>query len=525
MKSIACAFLAVILSSLPAMAHKCFVVKTSPRNGSKAVPVTLKHIEVRFNAPIRTDSWSFVRIKGRKAPHILGRPEFVSNRVVRLPVALEANTTYAIGINGPKYKNFRLAADGRVSCKPHVLFFTTGRDLRAFSPGSKTMPKPLALGLEASKLMAMPGPGIALPPAKLQAVPPSGYQRGPRPGDPRVTARINRRREMVRRLGLPRYLVMRPYRDRTEGAFAILVPRGWRVAGGIMRLIPQQTGGPFNAMQAKVNFWVFSPDKRINMHWFPKWYFIDPRHKPILRGHVGRSYQGATVQPVMSPQTFAMRVVFPRLHKGRAGQARIVSQRNLPRLAGLFKMISPGARRMGFGIQAGQVKVTYVENGVRYIEIITVVIENAGRWVGGLWSNTFTQVVRAPVDEINKWGPIMSAVQMSIRIDPKWLAKELWNVLKRMKIARGTWARIRQIGREIVAHRRKTTWLINYHQQLNLKGQQLYTNPHTGRPEVGPIWYERRWQNRDGGVIYTNNWGFNPGPGWKVSNPRPITAD
>lgn len=331
--------------------------------------------------------------------------------------------------------------------------------------------------------------------------------------------------QMVAQMGLPQTLTMKPYRDKTEAAFSVLVPKGWQTAGGVIRMYPQQTGGPFNAMKAKFSFWVFSPDKRVVMHLFPTWYYMDPNYKPILQGQVGKSYQGATVKYGMTPQQFAMKVAFPEMHKKvQVSGVRVISQENLPRLAQVARKMNP-AVRMGVKITAGQVKVTYTENGVQYLEIYTVIIEHTGQLVAGLWSNSYTQVVRCPVNEVNKWGPIMAAVQGSFKIDMKWLTGELKGQTTRQGKAAQTWGQIQQLGRQITQSRQNTTALINYHQQLNLKGQQLFTNPHTGESEVGPIWYERRLQGPDGTVIYTNDQSVNPGGGWKASQPRSISAD
>lgn len=334
------------------------------------------------------------------------------------------------------------------------------------------------------------------------------------------------RAQMVQQLGLPQTFILYPYKDKTEGAFTVLVPKGWQTGGGVWRLSPQQTGGPFNAMKAKFNFWVYSPDKKVVMNLYPTWYYMDPRHNQILANQIGRSYQGATVQYAMTPQQFALKMAFPELHKKNpVSNVQVVSQQDLPQLTQVMRKFNPGAVRLGVQYSSGQVKVTYVENGVQYLEIFTVVIEQTGKLVNGLWSNAFTQVVRCPAAEVQKWGPIMAAVQNSFQIDMKWLSGELQGQQTRANTASRTWSQIQQIGSEITQSRQQTTALINYHQGLNLKGQQLYTNPYTGQPEVGPIWYERRLQHPSGAVIYTNSHDLDLGSEWKASEPRSVTAD
>ncbi len=504
MKKMLAAVLIVLLSASVASARRCFVVKTSPVNGARNVPVTLKNIEVTFNAPVKRNSYSFVRIKKGRTPDDIGQPMFVSPRVVRLPVALQARTKYSIGVNSARHRGFRLAADAKVSCKPHIISFVTGPETRQLKIKSPKLSRPVKALPKWSSLLSAPGAGVT-----LQAQNATGQlgQGGTGGGS-----------------GVPAVLMLMRYVDRGEKAFSCLVPRGWKVAGGIQRLMPNRTGGPFNAMEAKFNFWIFSPNRQVVMHWAPHWYYMDPAYNPILRRFVGRPYQGATVLGALSAVDFAKRVVFPRLHQGRASQVRLVEQRRLPRVAALSAQLNP-ATRYGVRYDAGIVKVSYVENGVRYLEIITVVTEYTGRLVAGLWTNRFTSVVRAPAGLFKKWAPVMAEINRSFRINPKWLIAEIKGRMKRQGIAAKTWAQIHNIGQQIVANRQKTNALINNHQYLTLTGRQMYTDPYTGKPIVGSMYYQRRWQDPNGNVIYTNNPGFDPGAGWKISEPRPITAD
>ncbi len=121
----------------PASAQGCWVVATRPGQGVTDASSISKEIMVRFNAPVKTDRYSFVKhpLKGA-FPRVTGKPYFISNKECRLPVALKPDTTYAIGVNTGRFTNFRLAADERLPCLPFLLIFHTGPAV-ASSPGRR----------------------------------------------------------------------------------------------------------------------------------------------------------------------------------------------------------------------------------------------------------------------------------------------------------------------------------------------------------------------------------------------------
>ncbi len=334
-------------------------------------------------------------------------------------------------------------------------------------------------------------------------------------------------REQVRQ-SLPGVMMFQRYIDRTERAFSCLIPRGWRIKGGILRLTPQQSGGPANAMEAKFNFWVISPQGRVMIHWVPHYYFIDPRYSPILKNFRGRGYWGMPVMALMSPQRFALKVIFPRLHPaGSVTGVQVAGQRNLPRLAAEYRRhqlrIMHG-RDLGIRFQAGQVWLTYTENGVAFLETIMVVIEDRGRLVNGQWTNRFGLVIRAPRSQFLRWLPIVAEIGRSFVLSPQWAVREVRNQQARQDYARGIQQRIHEIGRDIVEHRQRTNEIIQQQAYVTLTGRVFemdgtFTDPFTGRQVKGSTWWKYRWQDANGNIIYTNSAKYRPGHGFKLSRP------
>jgi len=66
-----------------------------------------------------------------------------------------------------------------------------------------------------------------------------------------------------------------------ENAFSILIPTGWKVDGGIVRVDPLAQGGPAQSIAAKLDFTV-KKDTRgtVMIRWLPDVLFFDPRYSP-----------------------------------------------------------------------------------------------------------------------------------------------------------------------------------------------------------------------------------------------------
>ncbi len=99
------------------------VVSTVPANGERRVDPTLGRIEVRFDRPMnrRGRSWCG---GGGDYPDVIASPRWEDDVTAVLPVRLEPEHTYRIGINCPSGQNFRSLEGVPVGSTP--LWFTTG---------------------------------------------------------------------------------------------------------------------------------------------------------------------------------------------------------------------------------------------------------------------------------------------------------------------------------------------------------------------------------------------------------------
>ena len=99
------------------------VVKTDPVVYKNDVPASLDKIVVEFNSEMQDGSWSWTG-GGETYPETTGKPYYDSSKTkCTLPVKLAPGKVYVIGINSPKYKNFK-SESGRPA-KPYVVMFAT----------------------------------------------------------------------------------------------------------------------------------------------------------------------------------------------------------------------------------------------------------------------------------------------------------------------------------------------------------------------------------------------------------------
>jgi hypothetical protein len=276
----------------------------------------------------------------------------------------------------------------------------------------------------------------------------------------------------------------------------MLVPKGWTVEGGILRVDPTAAGGPGNSGEAKLGMAVKrDAEATVAVAWLPHVYRKDPRHIGMAAGQfpVGSNYMGMPVRPYTGPFEYAKRIVVPELHGKRIENLKVLEEKPLPGLAKVFQ--SFGDRLAGVlnpylgqalkvSIEAGSVMIEYDEGGVRYREVITVVSENQGPLVGR-WTNRLTVIGRAPAAEFEVWAPVLLEIAYSPEVDARWVRGEVRGQMERARIALRTQAEVQAIENAITENRRDTNATIAEHEHLSLTGREKYEDPFTGKRRIG----------------------------------------
>ena len=460
-----CSFFIFYIS--PSLANELKVVNSVPSNGANNVDPFLSEIEICFSAPVKMNSWSFVKTDRGEFPETMGDPYFPDNQTCILPVMLEPGTTYSVGINSMTRKGFKSAADERIAVIPFVLTFTTGREEGKGAP-EQTRPQNIK-----------------------------------RPSTIASSKNDSSMTIIFRRVSEPR-----------EKAFSIIIPDGWQVEGGIFRVDPTAQGGPSQSIAAKLDFTV-KKDRQgsVMIRWLPDVLFFDARMSPAGQMGLlppGSNYQGMTVYPVMPAQQFISQIVFPYAHP-QVSNPQVMEQQRLPALAQKFQQrVHAAMPNTTFSYDAAISTFAYREGNNTYKEKIITIIENWGQLGAGMWGNKETFLIRAPKDEYDKWAPIFSVIQDSVVINRQWLMGEIRGQMERSRIARDTQREIQRIDQEIVEHRQKTNAEIHNDMFLNLTDQEEYVNPYTNQVETGSNQWKNRWINESGDVIYSNDDDYDP---------------
>ena len=322
---------------------------------------------------------------------------------------------------------------------------------------------------------------------------------------------------------MPDSLIFRQMTEPNEAAFCIIVPQGWQLEGGIVRVDPMMQTQSAQSIAAKVDFSVKSDAVgTIMIRWLPEMLYCDMRFSPAGRMGMfppGSNYQGMTVCPLMAPQDFLANVVFPGVHP-QAITPQIVTQKNLPSLAQkyhqrLASIHMPG----GFGHDAASISCTYTEGDTVYREQSFTVIENLGPMAGGMWSNKESFYFRAPEGKLDDWRPVLSHIQSSVRFNSQWLQQEIAGQMQRSgiftQVQQASIARdqrmleiqrqVQEIDRQIVEHQQRTNAEIQNDVFLTLSEQEEYLNPYTGDVDTGSNQWDYRWVTADGDEFYVND--------------------
>jgi hypothetical protein len=294
-----------------------------------------------------------------------------------------------------------------------------------------------------------------------------------------------------------------------ENAFSILVPDGWRTEGGIFRINAVEAGGPLNAIEAKIDI-AFKSDEQgtVMLHRLPD---IVYAHAGIGAGGFppGSVYQGAQVMAILSAGEF-LQALLPNL-RPRATNVEFLEVRELPELVRVYReacgdtntmLTQIGGPQAAMSFDAAGALVEYVEDGVRYRELlVTVVVDMPAAFI---WGNKDTLTFRAPATEFERWRPVLDIMRYSVQLNPQWVMAEAGGQRERCNIVLETQREVHRISREIADNQRRTNEEINYENYLVLTGQEDFVNPYTNEVERDTNEYQYRWVTPDGQYYFTN---------------------
>jgi len=309
---------------------------------------------------------------------------------------------------------------------------------------------------------------------------------------------------------VPDPLIFVRVKEPNEGAFTLLMPKGWISQGGIFYVDPNTTNGYANSVGPKGNFLVKKDQAgTVMIHWLPDYWYCDTRYSPAGQMGLfpqGSYYNGMMVAPCPGAADFLLRFVFPQLRPDATG-FQVLSRDPLPKVIDKYRRqaVVPGC-----SYDAVRLTVRYTQGGVTYKEQMSCVIENLGQIAAGMWQNKETVCARAPLVDFAAWERVGSMIYNSARFDPQWLAAAARATAERTRNAQATQRYIQDADRQIVEHRQQTNAEIRHEGYLLITGQEDYVNPYTGETEIRPDGWQYHWENSNGEVVVSNLNDYDP---------------
>jgi len=341
--------------------------------------------------------------------------------------------------------------------------------------------------------------------------------------------------------GQPRFVQVS---EPNERAFTLSIPEGWIVEGGIFRINPMMSGTMAQSISAKLDMIVKSDVEGTKMvHFLPCFFYVDTRFSGMIgcMFQPGSVYNGMTVMPLPPARDFLWQLCVPQIHQS-ASNITFEGATDLPSLA--QGRAEENMRSTGLMLQydAAVIQYSYQEQGRHYQERAFTYIQNMGALGGGIWTNEYTHIMRAPYGHLEEWEPVLKTVITSLSANREWSHAETRNQAMmgdmalqaqrqeqyRAQKTLETQRYIQGVNQEITDNHRRTHAEISNDAYLTMTGQEEYVNPYTNRVEIAEQKGEYRWVDADEHALYTDDSNYDPNrdpdltrTDYRRSDPRP----
>jgi hypothetical protein len=153
-----------------------------------------------------------------------------------------------------------------------------------------------------------------------------------------------------------------------EHAFSLLVPKGWLLEGGAIRILNPDMAGALNMVDCKFDLAVKKDAQgSVMIRWMPEMLCIDRAN--AFGNPEGAVFNNALVRNKRTPEQFILEVAIPYAHP-KATNIKVISSKTLPQLAQKYQKAVPSYLNMVTNVQyyAGMLEFSYNENGISYSE-------------------------------------------------------------------------------------------------------------------------------------------------------------
>ena len=116
-----------------------------------------------------------------------------------------------------------------------------------------------------------------------------------------------------------------------ENAFSLLIPKGWQIEGGAIRILNPDIAGSLNMVDCKFDMAVKKDATgSVMIRWMPEMLCIDGAY--AFGNREGAVFNNALVRNKRTPERFITDIGIPYAHP-KATNVKIVSSKSLPQLA------------------------------------------------------------------------------------------------------------------------------------------------------------------------------------------------
>lgn len=455
-------FLAVIVWTGQVIAEIPTVIKSTPDNGVTDVAVDVGRIIIVFDRNMKMNSWSLtISEKGPFPPMIQEDEPWIDPLTFELRVRrLKPETTYAIQLNSKRRKGF-MSAEDQIPLPVTTITFTTASEEGKIS--SQHMSSKADEQKQTDAVLLKPGEHAAAGEKQKKA--------GGKAGN----------------------IFLKLYREQYQGAFYMLIPKGWKAEGG---MIP--SGVQWNVVdlvENNIRFRVTSPDGKSFFGWYPRFYFQDPAvHMQssggLLRPQIGGVLNGCWIYPYMGVAQYVQYIIFRQLAAQEFQNPRIIGR------AVESPELRPWLPQMAQRKECGYVNFECTIGGTpMYGRIYTLVYD-----LGTIWSTVGTFGWIAPKSRWKEDERIMELCIRSFRLNPKWVRRAAAAEEKRGKKYGEVIREMQGIDNEINRNRSQTRSDIQEEFYKVITEQIETFDPETGDKKRLPM-YNNAWTNGRGDYV------------------------
>ena len=301
-----------------------------------------------------------------------------------------------------------------------------------------------------------------------------------------------------------------------EEAFSLLVPKDWRVAGGIV-------WRPELSNLAYLQLRLVDPAGVNALEFFPTLPYTWSQ-QGLLGFPPGSLYLGSYVVAPLDPDNYVRRVLLPQMRGGVA--PTVIRTDPLPELA---QQVAPTVQEAGAikQVAAARTRIEYRE-GARTIEedIYSVIVYTQVPMTPGVifWGPERLFGFRAEKGQLDRQAPLLQTMFASARVNRPWFGRllqvrEAW-IQNQMQAIRNAGELSRYISRtsneisdmqqQVWENRRASEDRSAEAFSRYIRGVETYHDPYAGREIELPTGYGNVWASRDGDYILANDPNFNP---------------